>query len=152
MGTDNTNTPYFIKQNGEKVYYEHEKEKLLREIWEEVCSEEEEDEENENEERVREFLGQNLQRISPFTHADNNRLNEDNNFLTFDVTTGQIKNTIKHMKNTWPGNSGINKTILQKLPEEAIERVKHTYNASLSAGYFPDRFKLATIKFIPQKR
>lgn len=54
---------------------------------EEVYTKDEDDESKEHEGRVREFLGQIMQRITPLAHADNNRLNEDNNFLTFDVTT-----------------------------------------------------------------
>lgn len=68
------------------------------------------------ENEVRQFLQTNLHRVSPFPTADINRLNTDNNFLTFDITNQIIRNIIKAMKNTCPGNSGINKTILSHLP------------------------------------
>ncbi len=148
MGTDTTNPPYFFKQNAEKPFYDYEKENLLKDIWKAIYTEEEEDEDNENENIVREHLNKNLHRISPYTYADPIRLNVEFNFLTYDVTTEQIKCIMKHIKNTC---SGINKTILLDLPEEAIIRLKHVFNASLSARYFPDKFKMATIKFIPKK-
>lgn len=150
-GTDTSNPPYLTKPNGEKIYKDSEKEKLLREIWEEVYTDHDLDERNETEEEVRQFLNLNQHKITPYHTGDINRLNSDNNFLTFEITNDQITNIIKAMKSTCPGNSGINKIILKNLPEEAITRLKHIFNASLSAGYFPDKFKTATIKFIPKQ-
>ena len=54
------------------------------------------------------------------------------------------------MKKTCPGQSGINKTIMKKLPAVAIEKLRGIYNAALTAGYFPDKFKEAVIRLIPK--
>lgn len=151
MGTDTSNPPYFTKQNGEKAYKDTEKEKLLREIWEEVYTDHDTDERNETEEEVRQYLRHNQHKITPYHTGDKNRLNTDNNFLTFEITNEQITTIIKAMKSTCPGYSGINKIILKQLPEEAITRLRNIFNATLSAGYFPDKFKTATIKFIPKQ-
>lgn len=101
-----------------------------------MYTEHEADDEDETEEQVKDYLQQNFHRITPYPTADNNRLNVDHNFLTFEITNDQIKNVIKTIKNTCPGNSGINKIILQHVPEEAITRLRHIFNASL-CGIFP---------------
>ena len=54
------------------------------------------------------------------------------------------------MRKTAPGNSGINKTIMTKLPHTAIVTLSHIFNATLSAGYFPDVWKESTIRLIPK--
>lgn len=54
------------------------------------------------------------------------------------------------MKKTCPGSSGINKTILTHLPEAALTRLLKIFNATVSAGYFPEKWKISTIKLIPK--
>lgn len=54
------------------------------------------------------------------------------------------------MRKTCPGSSGFNKTILQQLPQRAIQNLTNIYNATISAGYFPDTWKKATLKLIPK--
>ena len=52
------------------------------------------------------------------------------------------------MKKSCPGSSGINKTILKHLPEAALSILQQIFNSALSAGYFPDTWKIATIRLI----
>lgn len=49
-----------------------------------------------------------------------------------------------------PGESKINKDIIINLPENMIRNLILILNAALSMGLFPDKFKTATIKFIPK--
>ncbi len=72
---------------------------------EEVYSDHDLDERNETEEEVRQFLNHNQHKITPYHTGDKNRLNADDNFLTFEITNDQITNIMKAMKSTCPGNS-----------------------------------------------
>ncbi len=59
---------------------------------------------------------------------------------------------IKGLKNNTPGETQINKTILQKLPTESISTLTKLFNISLSMGYFPDIYKHAKLKLIPKPK
>ncbi|ROT69813.1 Histone H2B [Penaeus vannamei] len=52
--------------------------------------------------------------------------------------------------NTTPGASNINKLIMQHLPPIMLARLRHIFNAALATGYFPSRFKRATLVLIPK--
>ena len=87
--------------------------------------------------RVNNYINNNEYRVTPFMHADFDRLDE-NNYLTKPVTIQRIKNIIKNFKNNKaPGASGINKVILLKLPDSALIRFADILNATISMGYFP---------------
>ena len=57
---------------------------------------------------------------------------------------------INKLKNNTPGESQINKTILQKLSPESLSTLTKLFNISISLGYFPDVYKHAKIKLIPK--
>ena len=59
------------------------------------------------------------------------------NYLTRPVTTTDINIIINQFENKAPGKSGINKIMLIKLPEIAINNLKDILNATISFGYFP---------------
>lgn len=122
VGNDISNPPYLIKRNQEKAYHDHEKEAVLREIWEEIYTQQDIEENAQTEAHVREYLNEKFHRTSPYHYGDNTTLNTDNDFLNFNY---QITNIIKNMKNICPGKSEINNTILSHLPEEAITRLKN---------------------------
>ncbi len=58
---------------------------------------------------------------------------------------------VRRTKKKTPGSTKINKQILEKCTDKTLEQLKNIYNACLSAGYFPNGFKEAIIKFIPKK-
>lgn len=141
---------YLIGPNNTRHYKEDEQEQLHRDVWEEVFTDNgEEDDENTTNE-VKDFLTDNIHRTFPYDTADENRLNNINNPITEEITLDEIKFHIKRMKKTCPGESGINKTILRHLPEAAIARLHKIFNATVSAGYFPDKWKASTIRLIPK--
>lgn len=126
-------------------------ETLHRQHWEDVSSVADGDwDDDETETEVRDFLDNNLHRISPYANAHPGRLNADNNFLTFDITSDHIISIITSMRKTCPGHSGTSKTIMRHLLPEAISYLTKTFKAALSAGYFSDRLKQATIRLIPK--
>lgn len=153
--TNESNPPphYIHDENGQKIYDIQEQEITHRNNWEITLNEEDDDEEQSNEEtnnEVRAYLRNNIHRLTPYNTSDLTRLLPDN-ILTQPITTEEIKRIIKVTKNTCPGDSGINKTILSQLPEKALQKLTDIFNASLSAGYFPDCYKEATIKLIPKQ-
>lgn len=141
---------YLIGPNNTRKYNEEEQEELHRDVWEDIFVEDEEEDDNINYEHVREDLRHNADRTTPYHTADDNRLNNIEDPMTEEVTTEEIKFLIKKMKKTCPGSSGINKTILKNLPDAALKRLVQIYNATISAGYFPDKWKQATMRLIPK--
>lgn len=80
------------------------------------------------------------------------RLNEENELIK-PITLDEIRNTIqKTGSRKAPGKSLINKECKINVPETMINNMKHIFNASLSAGIFPNSFKKAIIKFIPKPK
>lgn len=55
------------------------------------------------------------------------------------------------MKKTCPGRSGINKTIMKKIPPTAITRLTKIFSAEFSAGYLSDKCKESIIKLISKQ-
>ena len=72
----------------------------------------------------------NLHRLTPYNNIDISRLNST--LLDKEITIEDTLNIIKHIKNTAPGNSGINKVILSTLPKKAIQALTKILNATLS--------------------
>ncbi len=66
------------------------------------------------------------------------------------ISISELNRIINSFKNNTPGESQINKVILQKLPVSAISKLKRIYNHSLKIGYFPDKLKTALLKLIPK--
>ncbi len=62
----------------------------------------------------------------------------------------ELNRIINSFKNNTPGESQINKVILQKVPASAISKLKLIYNHSFTIGYFPDQLNPALLKFIPK--
>ena len=147
-GNNTPHTHYLTDTNNTKHYIPEDQESLHRDTWSRIYQEDE-DIQNETTHRVAQYIRQNIHRTTPQNNADASRLNSDP-ILTPPIAREEIKNIIKHMRKTCPGSSGFNKTILQKLPQKAIQNLANIYNATTSAGYFPDIWKKATLKLIPK--
>ena len=147
--TSNSNDePHYLKdRHNRKIYTNEEKEEVHREYWEDIFREDRE-ERDEDTEVVYDHMQNNLHRCIPYNTADITRLGTG----TIDTTIAKedVKYIIKALKTTSPGESGINKTILAHLPDAAIQRLTNIYNSTLSAGYFPDKWKHAIIRLIPK--
>ena len=142
---------YIFNANNEKCYTNIEMEGVHREIWQTILNtDNENDEDNTHENEIKDYLQHNIHRITPHNNADPTRLDNEN-MITQETTPLEIKTIIKQMKKTCPGQSGINKTILSRIPPVAVATLAGILNSSLSAGYFPDKFKQATIRLIPKQ-
>ena len=145
---------YLINNQNEKIWSIQGREALHRQFWEgnfRISDEENRSFNPEHERRVENELSNHANLTQPSTRADFSRLEWDNP-LTRRITPREIKETIKSFANgKAPGFSGISKTILEKLPNKMISRLCDIFNACLSAGYFPKRFKMALLHLIPKE-
>lgn len=149
MGTERCNTTNYIKdQNGRKLYSDADKEREFRKRWSKVFDISEEENENfddENERIVNQYLRTRLHRITPYHTADLARLR-----VTAIIRLREVLHWLRSFKNKAPGLSGITRNMLLNLPSKPHEALLNIYNASLSAGYFPDELKKAKLIFIPK--
>ena len=139
MGGTNNNTPYIINNNNEKLYTDREKEGEFQNIWRNIfkISDQENLEFDPNHERIiKDYVNRNEFQLEQYQRADTDRL-DPTNYLTRPVTTLDIKIIIKQFKHKAPGKSGINKILLMKLPDVAIDKLKDIFNSTISLGYFP---------------
>ena len=139
MGGSTSTTPYITNSNGEKLYTDQDKEGEFQNIWRNIfrISDAENQEFDLNHERrVRNYININEFQIESYTRIDLDRL-DPTNYLTRPVTATDIKIIINQFKNKAPGKSGINKIMLIKLSEIAINKLKDIINATISIGYFP---------------
>ncbi len=88
--------------------------------------------------------------VSTFPQSDLSRLNNQNHHVG-EIDKEEIKRHIKRFKNKAPDFSKINKLILENITDKALNQLQNLFNASYSAGYFPNIFKSAVIKSIPKK-
>ena len=69
--------------------------------------------------------------------------------LTF-ITTDDVKQAVKKLRNTAPGSVGIHNIIGSKLSEKAFSLVEKFFSASYLFGYIPPRWKEAHILMYPK--
>lgn len=145
---NNTQDPHYLKDtNNIKVYTNEGKEQLHREHWEQIFIEED-DEDEDNDTVVYDYLRDNIFRTVPYELSNLSRLGTSPTDTM--IEEEEVKEIISKLKRTSPGGSGINKTILTRLPDVAIKRLTDIYNNALSAGYFPDKWKKALVRLIPK--
>lgn len=76
------------------------------------------------------------------------RLNANDPLLT-PITRNTVLGKIRSFKNKKaPGHSKITKQVLMKLPINMLDSLTDIFNAALSAGFFPTKFKHALIKML----
>ena len=152
-GKTTTQTNYLKDEEGNKYYSDKEKCHLMEKTWKNVfriTQEEENHFDKNHSDHIDRYINIYNNRIKPYPTASNNRLNSDNNH-TREITLEEIKMFIRLTKKKTPGTTKINKTILENCTEKTLEQLKNIFNACYSAGYFPNCFKEAVIKFIPKK-
>ena len=150
-GNQNNNNNYIL-HNNEKIHDIQRQEHIFRQIWSktfQISQEENINFDQNTENMVNDFLVNNAHIYIPLPRGDPGNLN-NNSQLLYKITSEHVLQVIKRLKNNTPGNTKINKVILQKLPSEAIDTLTILLNISLSMGYFPKQFKHANIKLIPK--
>ena len=138
---------FLIDNDGQRHYTNKDKERLFTAKWTQVFQDDDDDNDFANNDIVFEFLRANGHRISPHAGADPSRLS-GTSLLDSLISSEELKFAIRSSKSTCPGGSKINKTVLTHLPDCSLDRLRGIFNAALSAGYFPDRFKEAEMRMI----
>ena len=144
-------TPYLVDQNGHKHHSDSEKEEVLRRHWQKIFTisqEENEEFDEEHEDSILDELQEQVHLLSPHHTADYTRL--ANYGHARPITVQEIKEALTLTKNKAPGISKIKKPMLVNAHENVLNNLKEIYNASLSAGYFPEAFKKAEMIFLPK--
>lgn len=147
-GTNKQKQPYILDQNGRKLYEDEEIEEAFRKQWKNIfkISEEENEEfDEETEELVVDYLNNNNDRYTPHHTANFERLTPG-----LIITEGEAYHHLRKMKEKTPGMTGLTRNMIINLPSNSFQTLLNIYNASLSAGYFPDVFKIAKLIFIPK--
>lgn len=150
-GNPNNLENYIIHDN-EKIYNIERQEQIFRNIWSknfQISQQEKAEFDQHTDNIVTQFLDTNIELFTPHPHGDPDKLN-DNHPLLYKITTDTTKHIIKTLKNNTPGESKINKTILQNLSPESTVILTKLFNIALSMGYFPENFKHAKLKLIPK--
>ena len=129
------------------------KERFMRQTWEKVfriSPQENRDFDADFEARVEGNLAARAAEIEPFPLVDLARLDAADPSIS-PITADDVKRVIGSFKNgKAPGKSGVRKPDLAALPANGMDYLAQVFSASLSSGYFPHRFKHATMVFIPK--
>lgn len=148
-GNNNKAVPYII-HNGNKLHTPQEQETALTEHWENIFTDVDA-EENEYEEEFIHEISDNMQNrtdeYDPYHRADPNRLQHH---TCFPISMNELNYAIKKTKNKASGPNMITAPQIKNLPINMKQLLLHIFNSSLSAGYFPVKYKHANMIFIPK--
>ena len=138
---------------GNEHYNDEGKEYVFREYWSKVFDISPDENmafDREFENLTVDYVEEHGNELWPHDDIDLSRLQDDNEY-SCKFINDDIKRVIKSFKNgKAPGLSGINKADLEHLPAVAITYLTLLFNASLSTGYFPAKFKKAKLVFVPK--
>ena len=151
-GRDSGPASYVWGNNREKLFDDDSKLNRFKVVCQDIFKITEEENVNydiAHEERIMNYLAENYLRSQPYRLANLNRLNNEDP-LTKPLQYFDMLRIIGNFKNKAPGNSGINKSILTKLPRAALERLNDIINILLSMGYFSVVFKNGLMVFTPK--
>ena len=151
-GKGNGPASYVWDENRGKLFDDESKLNRFRVVWKDIFKITEEENANYDivhEERIMNHLAENHYRTQPYRLANLNRLNDEDP-LTRPLHYFDMLRIINNFKNKAPGNSGISKGILTKLPRLALERLNDIINILLSMGYFSVGFKNGLMVFAPK--
>lgn len=152
MGSTTTHSPYLSDSQGNKHFKDTEKEVIHYNYWNNIFQITEHENQlfdEETDERVMEELEAHTDTLNtdPIINLENLRIDDP---LISPITTDETVNVIIRIKNKSPGTNQIIKTDLTNLPLMMIQRLTAIFNASLTCGYFPKKFKQALITLIPK--
>lgn len=149
QGNNKQQLPYLKDNAGNQLDTPQQKEPLFREHWEEIFSGNDEDKNSfnyEHIEQVEEELNNNIDKIIPYETGNLQRLTD----TCPPITLREMTKTLSNFKQKAPGPTGITTLHLKNLPKNMKQYLLYIFNQSLSAGYFPDSFKIANMIFLPK--
>ena len=141
-------SPYII-HNEIKIYDPRQQEPIFRDYWKNIFTSEDPNDNNfdyEFTENIENQLNERTERITPH-NSDINRLNINN---CSPISHTEVTDVIKAMKHKAPGPNKLTANQLKNLPPNMTNFFTEIFNHSLSAGYFPNSYKHATVTLIPK--
>ena len=150
QGNNEPKTSYIKDNNNQKIFDDNNQEEAFRMHWQntfKITPQENQDFDQQHEVFINNIINNNLETLSPFPMADLSRLDPENELLN-PIRPCDIKLILKEIKNRAPGISGINKEIMDNLPNQTLLEYATLLNLTLSMGYFPDIFKIALLIFL----
>ena len=144
-----TMTSPFLRHNGQTLNRPQDQEPIYRQYWQTIFSADDPDDNEfdyEHIETIEDIVSNRIDQITPYNHGDLTRLNQTCPPITID----DVKDKIRQMKHKAPGPNGLTALQLKQLPDNMIKYLTHIFNQTLSAGYFPDDYKHATMVLIPK--
>ena len=142
-------SPYII-HNEKKLYDPRLQEPIFRDYWKNIFTSEDPNDNNfdyEFTENIENQLDERTERITPHNNSDINRLNINN---CPPISHTEVTDVIKAMKHKAPGPNKLTANQLKNLPPNMTNFLTEIFNHSLSAGYFPNSYKHATMTIIPK--
>ena len=142
-------SPYII-HNEIKLYDPRQQEPIFRDYWKNIFTSEDPNDNNfdyEFTENIENHLDGRTERITPHNNSDINGLNINN---CPPISHTEVTDVIKTMKHKAPGPNKLTAYQLKNLPPNMTNFLTEIFNHSLSAGYFPNSYKHATMTLIPK--
>ena len=142
-------SPYII-HNEIKLYDPRQQEPIFRDYWKNIFTSEDPNDNNfdyEFTENIENQLDGRTERITPHNNSDINRLNINN---CPPISHTEVTDVIKAMKHKAPGPNKLTANQLKNLPPNMTNFLTEIFNHSLSARYFPNSYKHATMTLIPK--
>ena len=140
-------SPYTI-HNEIKLYDPRQQEPIFRDFWKNIFTSEDPNDNNfdyEFTENIEYKLDERTERITPYNNSDINRLNINN---CPPISHTEVTDVIKAMEHKAPGPNKLTANQLKNLPPNMTNFLTEIFNHSLSAGYFPNSYKHATMTLI----
>ena len=148
-GRNNKQELPYIKHNNIKLNSPQQKEPIFRDHWRQIYSGQDDDENIFDYDHINDIedqLGRQVNLLSPLDSGDLNRLND--NFPP--ISLDELNRTIRQTRQRAPGPTEITALQLKNLPTNMKKYLLYIFNHAISAGYFPDSLKHATLIFIPK--
>ena len=145
---NSTTISHCIIHNDERLYYPQRQEPVFRQFWQNVFTDEDPDNNNfdyDSIQQIEDLMNDRINRTVPYDNSDLTRLDNNQCF-----TMIELIDVIKAMKHKASGLNKLTAHQLKNLPDNMTQYLTDIFNHSLTAGYFPDNYKEATMTLIPK--
>ena len=150
MTGNSTNYSPFIIHNDKKLFDPKDQEPIFRGFWSDIFKDEDPDENDFDYDFIADIetrLNDKHDQTIPYNNSDLTRLH---NTDCPPITMTEMNDIIKSIKPRASGPNNLTAHQLKNLPGNMRLYLTDIFNHSLSAGYFPDSYKHATMTLIPK--
>ena len=140
----------FLTHNDNRIYDIKEQEPIFRQHFSEIFKDNDPDDNDFNYDHINEIeasMTNRLDRITPHDASDFNRFHFSD---CPPIDHSELLTVIRQLKHKSPGPNKLTARQLKALPYKMTKFLMDIFNHSLSAGYFPDKYKYAYMTLIPK--